>query len=129
LAIERRLPGGASVVDPLQDLARVLIAQKKFAEAESPARESLATGEGKVPEWQTSYSRSLLGGSLLGQKKYAEAEPFLLWGFEGMKQREQNIPAMRKLRLQEALERLVELYEATGQPEKAAEWNRKLAEF
>jgi len=34
----------------------------------------------------------MLGGSLLGQKKYAEAEPLLLSGYEGMKQREVKIP-------------------------------------
>ncbi len=27
----------------------------------------------------------MLGGALLGQKKYAEAEPLLLKGYEGMK--------------------------------------------
>ena len=35
---------------------------------------------------------SLLGGALLGQKKYADAEPLLLPGYEGMKQRETTIP-------------------------------------
>ena len=41
--------------------------------------------------------RSLLGASLLGQKKFAEAEPFLLESYEGMKSREPKIPrASRK---------------------------------
>ena len=42
-------------------------------------------------DWRTFNARSLLGGSLLGQKKYAEAEPLLLSGYEGMKQREDKI--------------------------------------
>ena len=46
-----------------------------------------------------------------------------------MKQREDRIPAASKVRLKQAIERLVRLYEATGQPEKAAEWSKKLAEF
>jgi hypothetical protein len=80
-------------------------------------------------DWRAFNARSVLGGSLLGQKKYAEAEPLLLSAYEGMRQREDKIPADGKVRLQESLQRLVQLYEATGQAEKAAEWNRKLAEF
>ena len=73
--------------------------------------------------------RSLLGGALLGQKKYAEAEPLLVSGYEGMHDRVAKIPAYGKPRLQDALQRLVQLYEATNQPEKAAAWKAKLAEF
>jgi hypothetical protein len=45
-----------------------------------------------------------------------------------MKQREAKIPAMGKVRLTEALERLVQLYDATGQKDKADEWRKKLEE-
>jgi hypothetical protein len=65
-------------------------------------------------------------GSLLGQKKYAEAEPLLRAGYEGMKQRETKIPANAKESLSEALERLVQLYDAWGRPEQANEWRQKL---
>ena len=65
-------------------------------------------------------------GSLLGQKKHAEAERLLLAGYEGMKQREEKIPPQGKLRLTEALERLVQLCDAWGQKEKADAWRRKL---
>ena len=37
-------------------------------------------------------TKSLLGGALLGQKKFAEAEPLLLAGYEGLKLREKTIP-------------------------------------
>jgi hypothetical protein len=47
-------------------------------------------------------------------------------GYEGMKQREERIPPIYKSRLAEAIERLVQLYEAWGQPEKATEWKAKL---
>jgi hypothetical protein len=33
-------------------------------------------------------AQSMLGGSLLGQKKSAESEPLLWKGYEGMKQQE-----------------------------------------
>ena len=45
-----------------------------------------------------------------------------------MKDREDKIPAAGKPRLKEALRRLVQLYEATSQPERAAECRQKLAE-
>jgi tetratricopeptide (TPR) repeat protein len=107
-----------------------LLAQGKFAEAEPLARECLALCEKQIPDdWLTFNARSMLGGSLLGQKKYAEAGPLLLSACEDMKQREDRIPVNGKIRLQESLQRLVQLYEATGQSEKAAEWSKKLAEF
>jgi hypothetical protein len=52
---------------------------------------------------------SLLGGSLLGQQKHAEAEPLLLEGYAGMKKREKTIPEQRSTRIPESLDRLIEL--------------------
>jgi len=46
-----------------------------------------------------------------------------------MKQREDKIPAIGQPHLKEALQRLVQLCDATARPEKAAEWKQKLAEF
>jgi eukaryotic-like serine/threonine-protein kinase len=64
----------------------------------------------------------MLGGSLLGQKQYAAAEPLLLAGYEGMKQRAADIPKLGQARLSEALDRLVELYDAWGKKDEAAKW-------
>jgi eukaryotic-like serine/threonine-protein kinase len=74
-------------------------------------------------DWSTFNTQSLLGGVLLGQKKYADAEPLLVQGYEGMKQREAKIPALGRVRLTEAQERLVQFYTAT---DKADEWRKKL---
>ena len=90
-------------------------------------RESLAVREKQESNvWTTFNAKSLLGGALLGQKKYADAEPLLLAGYEGMKQREKTIPPQGMPRLTEALERLVQLYEATGKEEEAAKWRKEL---
>ena len=71
----------------------------------------------------------MLGEALVGQKQYAAAEPLLVQGYEGMKQREAKMPPQAKdLRLREALERLVQLYGACGKKDKAAEWRKKLEE-
>jgi hypothetical protein len=76
--------------------------------------------------WTTFDAQSLLGGALLGQKKYAEAEPLLLKGYEGMKQQEKSIQPRDKRRLKEAVERLVQLYEETDQKDEAAKWRKEL---
>jgi hypothetical protein len=70
----------------------------------------------------------MLGEALLGQKTHAEAELLLLAGYEGMKQREAKVPPLGKVRLTEALERLVQLFEATGQMDKANQWRKKWEE-
>ena len=43
-----------------------------------------------------------------------------------MKQREATIPPQAKFNLTEALERLVQLYEATDKPDEAARWRKEL---
>jgi hypothetical protein len=109
---------------------------KGFAEAEPLLREALIIREKTQPDdWTTFNSQSLLGGALLGQKKYADAEPLLLKGYEGMKAHEKSIPPQGIIRLPEALERLVQLYTYwhAAEPDqgfdaKAAEWKTKLDE-
>jgi hypothetical protein len=55
------------------------------------------------------------------------AEPLIKEGYEGMKQREKTMPAAAKTRLTEALERLVQLYDATGNAAEAERWRKELA--
>jgi hypothetical protein len=59
----------------------------------------------------------MLGGALLGQKKYADAEPLLLQGYEGTKKREKTIPPPGIIYIPEALDRLIELSTVTNKPE------------
>jgi len=62
----------------------------------------------------------------MGEKKYAEAEPLVLSGYQGMKERESKMPMGAKAFLKEDADRVVELYTAWGKPQKAAEWREKL---
>jgi lipopolysaccharide biosynthesis regulator YciM/tRNA A-37 threonylcarbamoyl transferase component Bud32 len=104
-----------------------LLLQKKGAEAEAVLRPSLAIRQQKEADaWTTFHTQSLLGGALLLQQKYAAAEPLLVQGFEGLKQRQDQIPPPSKARLPEALERLVALYDAWGKKDQADEWRKKL---
>ena len=74
----------------------------------------------------------MLGGALLGQKKYAAAEPLLRTGYEGLKERAAKTPGADtpgspiKVRLTEAVQRLIDLYTAWDKPDQAAEWRKKL---
>jgi len=129
LEVGRRKDGPKSVelAGALASLGLNLLKQQKYADADSLLREGLKIREQKEPDdWRTFNTKSLLGASLLGQKKYAEAEPLLLSGYEGMKQREEKIPPKHKIRLTEALVRLVQLYDAWGEKDKADEWRKKL---
>jgi serine/threonine protein kinase len=111
----------------LAPIGLMLLERKKWAEAEPLLRECLAIREMAEPDaWTTFNTKSMLGGALLGQKKYADAEPLLLAGYEGMKQREKTIPPQGNTRIPEAIERLVQLYEATGKKEAAAKWRKEL---
>jgi tetratricopeptide (TPR) repeat protein len=114
------------VTAPLAQLALNLLQQQKFAEAEPLLRDCLKIREQKQADaWMTFNTQSMLGGSLLGQKKYGEAERLLLAGYAGMKQREPKIPPRGKIRLREAARYLVELYEALGDPEQADAWRQR----
>jgi tetratricopeptide (TPR) repeat protein len=114
-------------VGRLAVLGQNLLQQKKYAAAERVMRECLAICEKKEPDaWTTFNTQSMLGGALVGQQNYAEAEPLLLQGYEGLKQRQDKIPPEGKVRLPEALERLVQLYDAWGKKDQADRWRKEL---
>ena len=64
--------------------------------------------------------RFSLGASQAGQKKYAEAEPLLLEGYQGMLARKDHIDVPDCYHLTRPREWLAQLYRAWGQPEKSA---------
>jgi eukaryotic-like serine/threonine-protein kinase len=108
------------------DLALAYQSQGKFAQSEPLAREALEFDRKKQPDdWQRFRAESLLGASLAGQKKYAEAEPLLLEGYQGMAARKDRIDAPNWYHLDRASEWIVQLYRAQEKPEKAAEWEQK----
>jgi len=107
-----------------------LLSEKRFAEAESLGRKSLVIREKELPEhWSTFNIRSMVGEILFRQNKYTEAEPFIVSGYEGLKQRYDRIPEASKHHLKEALQRLVLLYEATNRSTQATDHKLKLPEL
>ena len=128
LAGQRRGVGSEipDTLDTMADLALTVQTQSKFATSEALAREAVETDRKKRPEsWQRFFAESLLGASLAGQKRFAEAEPLLLAGYQGMDGRKERIGVPDRERPDQAREWLVQLYQAWGKPQKAAEWKKK----
>jgi eukaryotic-like serine/threonine-protein kinase len=120
----------ALLAQQLATFGMILLQAKAFTEAEPLLRESLAIREVKEPDdWRTFNTKSMLGGALLGQEKHAEAEPLLIKGYEGMKQREKSIPKEGTTRIPEAIDRLIELYTATNNPDELKKLQAERAKY
>jgi serine/threonine protein kinase/tetratricopeptide (TPR) repeat protein len=116
-----------ATLQSMNNLARAYIACHR-PEAEPLLRRALAIRQKKLPDdWATFDTRSMLGGVLLDLKKYDEAEPLLVSGYEGLEARAAKIPAPIRNRLPDAGARVVALYEARGQDDKAAEWRARIS--
>jgi eukaryotic-like serine/threonine-protein kinase len=123
-------PDSAEAALAMAPRVHVLLLEGKFVEAEEPAREALAIREQRSPDdWTIFHTQSMLGASLAGQKRYAEAEPLLLVGYEGLKrwQLAGKLPAQNEPRTAEAADRLARLYAAWGKPEEAERWQKEAA--
>lgn len=105
-----------------------LIQHHKSELAETYLRQCLIIREQHLSgDWRLFNAKGTLGAALAGQKKFQEAETLLVEGYSGMKEREAKIPpAAKRLRLLEAIQRLVDLYVAWKKPEQAAEWQKQL---
>ena len=73
-------------------LGLVRMVAGEYKTAEEVLGECLEIREKASPDsWSRFHTESLLGGCLMGQKKYLEAETHLLSAFRGMKQREKTM--------------------------------------
>jgi tetratricopeptide (TPR) repeat protein/tRNA A-37 threonylcarbamoyl transferase component Bud32 len=129
LAVRRRVLGEEHP-DTLRTfvyVGRVRLQAQRYAEAEAALLGTLTKYEKTLPEaWQRFSCQSMLGASMEGQKKFAEAEPLLIAGYEGMAARQDSIPAGNRGELSDAGERIVQLYTDWGKPEQAAQWRQKV---
>jgi eukaryotic-like serine/threonine-protein kinase len=117
---ERRHALGSEHPDTMasaSDLALAYRSQGKFVQSEPLAREAWEFFKKKQPDdWQRFRAESLLGASLAGQKKYAEAELLLLEGYQGMLTRKERMAVPDWYHLEAAREWIVDLYRAWGKP-------------
>ncbi|HXJ55159.1 MAG TPA: tetratricopeptide repeat-containing protein [Verrucomicrobiae bacterium] len=117
--------------DLLADLAVVLIKSYKFTEAELAARECFTIRSELTPDSSGTFvAQSMVGTSLLGQNRFTEAEPLLVQACEGLTRLQGQKPSSYgKWLVNEAGERIVQLYESWGKPTEAAEWRKKLSDL
>jgi tetratricopeptide (TPR) repeat protein/predicted Ser/Thr protein kinase len=112
----------------MENLALLLVEQRRLAEAEALLREALAIRQKALPSGDRALAEteSKLGGCLTLAGRYDEAEALLFHSHEILKDSpEDATPAQREI-FEENLKRIVQLYDAWGRPEQAAEWRAKL---
>ncbi len=118
-------PEDPKLLTALAQLATACLAANDPAAAEPLLRELGGLRERLEPDaWTTFNTQSQLGGALLGLQRFAEAEPWLISGYEGLAARAASDDTALNLRLGEALDRLVSLYETWSRPEAAARWRQ-----
>jgi eukaryotic-like serine/threonine-protein kinase len=128
----------------LAALGWVLTKTGRAKEGEPLLREGFDICRKQLPQgdWFTADTESMLGVCLAAQRQYEKAEPLLLNGYKGLREAAGAPPVtdswpirwMGSLhaspgappeRIRQALDRIIELYEAWGKPDKAAEWRAK----
>jgi serine/threonine protein kinase/tetratricopeptide (TPR) repeat protein len=122
-------PEDPRIMGPLAILGVALFFLNRHPEAEKALREAITAAEkGKQPITDPYFPchKATLGGCLLAQKKYAEAEPFLVAAIDALKTDQARRPAEYRPGtfwhgvLTQSLGCLVEVYEATGKKDEAA---------
>ncbi|RJP35297.1 MAG: serine/threonine protein kinase [Phycisphaerales bacterium] len=135
LAIERKtMPGHPRIAGCLNLLGRSMLEQGRCADAETTLREalaeSMATGV-REDDLVKIEIRIFLAAALICRDQFGEAEKLL---FTAMGELSRIPPAslegvkikVRRLREQQALERLVELYTATGRAAAAEQYRHRM---
>jgi eukaryotic-like serine/threonine-protein kinase len=126
---DRRLLGNRhpQTLNSLVWLGRAQLPLGKYGPAEASFREAMNGYQKAGPAaWERFHAQSLLGESLAAERKYAEAEPLLVSGYEGLRERRDKLPAMSRREVESAAEQIVRLYEDWHKADKAQEWRAKL---
>ncbi|OYW77449.1 MAG: hypothetical protein B7Z37_04210 [Verrucomicrobia bacterium 12-59-8] len=127
----KRTPANATAVAAAAaDLGGLWLQTGQWAKAEPLLRDCVEQCIGQQPQhWMRFHAESLLGATLLLQKKFAEAGTLLHSGYEGLNARADKLADQDRFLLRDSIERLAQFNEATGNSAKAAEWKQKLVEF
>jgi tetratricopeptide (TPR) repeat protein/predicted Ser/Thr protein kinase len=121
-------PENVFLADVRRALGRLRLEQRRYREAESLLRDALTGFEKAGSEnWLRYQTSVLLGASLVAQRRYADAEPFLVSGYQGMLERQSTIPAYERRVLKQAQGWIAQAYANLGRPEKAARIGGKAA--
>jgi tetratricopeptide (TPR) repeat protein len=113
------IPGASLVVR-----SEILTMEGRFEEAAALLRGCLAMRQKALPEghWLIADTMSQLGGAIVGEGKFAQAEPLLLEGYAGIKDDRQVLPDLKR----RAIKRIIRLYESWDKSDQASEWRKRL---
>jgi tetratricopeptide (TPR) repeat protein len=117
LEVRRRVlgPENPATANVLASLGQVRLKQQRYSQAESLLRQALKSQEKSAPDsWERYDTQSMLGSSLAAQAKYGQAEPLVMAGYQGLLERKAKIPWERRSALEQAGERIVQLYKDWG---------------
>lgn len=111
------------------ELGALLIRTARPAEARLLLRASIADYEkSAADDWLLFSAKSLMGEALLHLHRFAEAEPLIVAGYQGLQQRAGTMQASRKADITAAEERILRLYATWDRPNQLSQWRLKLHE-
>ncbi len=120
-------PDSPLLATDLAGLGRNLVEQGRWSEAGPHLRASIAIRDKVSPDdWRRFASMNVLGAALAGEGRFAEAEPMIVNGYEGLKARASRLSVPERPGLGEAAARVVRFYEDWARPDRAAAWKTRL---
>jgi eukaryotic-like serine/threonine-protein kinase len=127
LDVQRRVDGPELIntVVTVSNIGWVRLKQQRYADAETSFRQASAILIRTAPDsWERFNVDSMLGASLAAQRKFEEAEPLLISGYNGMglSKPPSNANMASRFSRDQAGEAILQLYSDSRQPEKQAEW-------
>ena len=131
LEVQRRVTGPEVIntVVTISNIGWVRLQQGHYPEAERTFREAASILQRTEPNaWERSNVDSMLGASLAAQRKFEEAEPLLISGYNGMGtgRPSTNANMVSRFTREQAGAAVVQLYADWGKSEKQTEWIERL---
>ena len=131
LEVQRRASGPEIIntVVTITNVGWVQLQDRRYADAERTFREASAIlNRTAADSWERFNLDSMLGASLTAQKRFAEAEPLLVSGYENMLTRmpTTNNTMQSRFTQAQAGAAVVQLYADWGKADKQAEWMQKV---
>jgi tetratricopeptide (TPR) repeat protein len=131
LDIQRRVSGPEvlNTIVTSSCIGWVKLQQKRHVEAEQTLREAATILARTAPQsWERSNVDSMLGASLSAQKKFDEAEPLLVSGYNGLASGKPTVSPnlTSRFNLEQAGDAILQLYTDWGKAEKLNEWKLKV---
>jgi tetratricopeptide (TPR) repeat protein len=130
LAARDRIYGPTSIVssDTRRSLGKLLLETGDYSAAEVELRRALAGYEKSGADtWARYHVMTLLGSTLVCQRRFADAEPLLTQGYEGLLRHQATIPESSRADVAAAAERIVAMYQAWGSGAQADMWKQRIA--